>query len=79
MTTPNRKYLRDSIQEIHTEIGQILADPTCPKSIVQALARLQEWINRYETEEIYHCKASLMETIQQYGRESRDIQWLMAN
>ena len=79
MSTPHQQYMQDSVEELHTEITKILSDPACPDSIARALGRLQEWINRYETEEIYHCKADLMERIQQYGREARALQWLMAN
>ena len=79
MTTPHQKYLRDSVAEIHTEIDQILADPACPKSIARSLGRLQEWLGQHEVEEIYRCKASLIETVRQYGREARELQWLMAN
>ena len=79
MTTPHQKYLRDSVAEIHTEIGQVLNDPACPVSIVKALGRLQEWLGQHEVEEIYRCKASLIETVRQYGREARELQWLMAN
>lgn len=79
MTTAHQRFIEESVGELHTEITKILADPGCPKEIVRGLARLQEWINRYETEEIYHCKAELMERVQQYGRESRALQWLMAN
>lgn len=79
MTTGHQKFIEESVGELHTEIAKILSDPACPDSIARALGRLQEWINRYGTEEIYHCKADLMERIQQYGRESRDLQWLMAN
>ena len=79
MTTAHRKYIEESVGELHKEIAKILSDPACPDSIAKGLGRLQEWINRYETEEIYLCKADLMERIQQYGRESRDLQWLMAN
>lgn len=79
MTTPNRKDLLDSVQEIHTKIDQILADPACPKSIAQALGRLQEWLGQHEVEDIYGCKASLTETVRQYGREARELQWLMNN
>ena len=77
MTT--QKYLQDSVQEIHTEIAQILADPACPVSIVKALGNLQEWLGRHEVEEIYRCKASLLETVRQYGREARELQWLLNN
>lgn len=72
-------YHEESVGELHTEIAKILSDPACPEEIVRGLVRLQEWINRYETEEIYRCKADLMERVKQYGRESRDLQWLMAN
>ena len=79
MTTPNQNYLLDSIQEIHTEIAKILADPACPASITRALGRLQDWLGQHDPEEVYRCKASLMETVRQYGREARELQWLMAN
>lgn len=79
MLTPHQQFIEESVGELRTEIAKILSDPACPAPIALALGRLQEWINRYETEEIYHCKADLLERIQQYGRESRDLQWLMAN
>ena len=73
------QYQQDSVQEIHTEIAKVLADPACPDPIVRALGNLRNWLGQYEVEEIYRCQASLIEMVRQYGHESRELQWLMAN
>lgn len=79
MINQHQQYLQESVNEIHTEIAQVLADPACPAHIVKALGRLQDWLGQYEVAEIVRCKASLIEMVRQYGCESREFQWLMAN